>query len=239
MRLKLISCEVFNREMAAASARSPNQIEVEFLPVALHKNGCGVRRRRLQNAIDEAEAGRFQAVLLGYGLCSMEFNGIKARSIPLVVPRSFDCISRFMVPAAALDFLHLNPDRLLHGQTGRNPGLLSDLDSSRGVKAEQSYGFEQLSAQYGEDVAKYFSEEFTHSNSGSRQDVFNVPTGTRLLKSSRFDCLPSDGSPLSQRQLIQYLVDGYWSFEQFLVIPPGWQLLNSFETGITAAECTP
>ena len=36
MRLKLISCEVFYREMCAVLARSPNEVDVEFLSKGLH-----------------------------------------------------------------------------------------------------------------------------------------------------------------------------------------------------------
>jgi len=32
MRLKLISCEIFYREMCAAVSRSPNRVDIEFLP---------------------------------------------------------------------------------------------------------------------------------------------------------------------------------------------------------------
>ena len=40
MQLKLIACEIFYREMCAAVARSPNQVDVEFLPKGLHDIGA-------------------------------------------------------------------------------------------------------------------------------------------------------------------------------------------------------
>jgi hypothetical protein len=58
MRLKLISCEIFYREMCAAVARSPNQVDVEFLPKGLHDSGAVLMLDRLQaalNAVDEAD----------------------------------------------------------------------------------------------------------------------------------------------------------------------------------------
>ncbi len=39
MRLKLIACEIFYRELCAAVARSVNQVDVEFLPKGLHDIG--------------------------------------------------------------------------------------------------------------------------------------------------------------------------------------------------------
>ena len=39
MKLKLISCEVFYREMGFAISRSPHQVDIEFLPKGLHDIG--------------------------------------------------------------------------------------------------------------------------------------------------------------------------------------------------------
>ena len=63
MRLKLISCQVFCREMAAVIARSRNQIDLQILSKGLHNIGCVGMRERLQTAIDEVPAG-YDAILL-------------------------------------------------------------------------------------------------------------------------------------------------------------------------------
>ena len=39
MRLKLIACEIFYRELCAAVARSINQVDIEFVPKGLHDIG--------------------------------------------------------------------------------------------------------------------------------------------------------------------------------------------------------
>ena len=69
MRLKLISCEIFYREMCAAVARSPHRVDLEFLPKGLHDIGSAKMSARLQEAVDTVDAERYQAVLLGYALC--------------------------------------------------------------------------------------------------------------------------------------------------------------------------
>ncbi len=51
MRLKLISCEVLFREMCDAVARSPHQVDVEFLPKGLHDLGSAEMRGQLQAAV--------------------------------------------------------------------------------------------------------------------------------------------------------------------------------------------
>jgi len=53
VRLKLISCEIFYREMCAAVARSPHLVDIEFLPKGLHDIGSagrGLRARSSWNA---------------------------------------------------------------------------------------------------------------------------------------------------------------------------------------------
>lgn len=51
MRLKLISCEIFYREMCAVLARSRNQVDVEFLSEGLHDIGAASMCARLQQAV--------------------------------------------------------------------------------------------------------------------------------------------------------------------------------------------
>jgi len=78
MRLKLISCEIFYREFCAAISRSVNTVEVEFLTKGLHDVGAETMRERLQAAIDGVDSSRYEAVLLGYGLCNNGIAGLTA-----------------------------------------------------------------------------------------------------------------------------------------------------------------
>jgi len=84
MRLKLISCEIFYREMCAVVARSPNCVDIEFLPYGLHTVGTGKMQERLQQAIDQVEPDKYEAILMGYGLCNNGICGLQAGQAPLV-----------------------------------------------------------------------------------------------------------------------------------------------------------
>ncbi len=96
MRLKLIACEIMYRELCAAVARSTNLVNVEFLPKGLHDIGQAGMSSRLAEALFGVDETRYEAVLLGYGLCSNGLVGLTARSIPLVAPRAHDCITLFL-----------------------------------------------------------------------------------------------------------------------------------------------
>ena len=96
MRLKLIACEIMYRELCAAVARSVNLVDVEFLPKGLHDIGQAGMSSRLAEVLAGVDETRYEAILLGYGLCSNGLVGLAARSIPLVVPRAHDCITLFL-----------------------------------------------------------------------------------------------------------------------------------------------
>ena len=56
MRLRLISCEIFFREMCALIARSPHTIDVEFLPK-------GLSEEEVEAAIEAEQKGREAAAV--------------------------------------------------------------------------------------------------------------------------------------------------------------------------------
>src|SRR5512142_2108251 len=91
MRLKLICCEVFYREVCETVAHSPHQVDLEFLPKGLHDIGCVGMQARLQEVIGKVDESMYDQILLGYGLCNNGIVGITARAIPIVVPRAHDC----------------------------------------------------------------------------------------------------------------------------------------------------
>ena len=95
MRLKLISCEIFFREMCTAVARSPHFVDIEFLPKGLHDIGSSKMLARVQEVVDRVQ-DNYDAILLGYGLCNNGLAGLTARNTQVVLPRAHDCITLFL-----------------------------------------------------------------------------------------------------------------------------------------------
>jgi hypothetical protein len=95
MRLKVIACEVLFREVCLCAAHSGNIISVEFLKRGLHDNP-DILRSDVQKRIDETDESIYEGILLGYALCSNGTVGIRARGIPLVIPRAHDCVTLFL-----------------------------------------------------------------------------------------------------------------------------------------------
>ena len=93
MRLRVIACEVLAREVYHAAARAEGVVDVALLTQGLHDLGAERMRARLQEEIDSTDPDRYDAVALGYALCSRGAEGLVARGIPIAVPRAHDCIT--------------------------------------------------------------------------------------------------------------------------------------------------
>ena len=109
MNIKVIACDVLNREISMISSQSEHFVDVTFLPQGLH-NEPDLLRRTLQEQIDLANKGfhlrylektslddfslfDYDFIVLGYGLCSNGIAGLSSARIPLVIPRAHDCIT--------------------------------------------------------------------------------------------------------------------------------------------------
>ena len=245
MRLRLISCEIFFREMCALIARSPHTIDVEFLPKGLHDVGTAEMHARLQAAIDGIDNSSYDAVLLGYGLCNNGIVGLTSRARPLVVPRAHDCITLFMGSASRyMDYFQNHPGVYFETtgwiERGGADGELSQLALGKKLGFLQTY--EEMVARYGEDNARYLQEELGSLTRHYRQLTFIEmgvePDGsfeerTRQVAEVRGWAFEKVHGDLG---LLQRLLDGQWDEKEFLVVPPGFQIVAKYDEGIIAAE---
>ncbi len=244
-KFKLISCEVFYREMCEVIARSPHQIDVEFLPKGLHDIGCVGMCTRLQSAVDAVDTSRYDAILLGYALCNNGIAGLRAPSIPLVVARGHDCMTLFF--GSRERYLRYFSDRpgtyfLTSGwiERGSDAGELNQISIQHTTGMDRTY--EELVQQYGEDNARYIYDQLCDQTKHYRRITFirmgNEPNGSFRLHAERraadhgweFEQVEGDMS------LIRQLVNGQWSDADFLVVPPGWRIAVRYDDGIIIAE---
>jgi hypothetical protein len=103
MRIHIVACRVLTRELSALIAHSSNSVDVTWLAQGLHETP-EVLHRQLVDALEEIyeQVRRWQlkhkpdVIVLGYGLCSKATVGIVAKDIPIVIPRTDDCIALFL-----------------------------------------------------------------------------------------------------------------------------------------------
>ena len=212
MRLKAISCEILYREMCAAVARSPNQVDIEFLPKRLHDLGAAGMLRRLQAALDAVDESRYEAVALGYALCGNGAAGLAARGLPVVLPRAHDCITLFLGSKERyLDYFDNHP-----GVYFKTTGWIERAQDLEQIGADLTSNYSQLTfIEMGVEPDDRFERE-TREEAARRGWAFEKVRG--------------------DLSLIQRLVDARWDAEDFLVVPPGWRVVASYDDSIIAAE---
>ncbi len=108
MRIAFIGCMVMYREVSKMVSELENHVHPFWIEQGLHDTP-EMLKRKLQRTIDEIEEIHehentktkaikrgYDAIVLGYGLCSNSILGLSSKLLPLVVPRCDDCIAIFL-----------------------------------------------------------------------------------------------------------------------------------------------
>ncbi|GAB6166639.1 hypothetical protein JCM19992_26390 [Thermostilla marina] len=241
MRYKLISCEILYREVCAVVARARQIVDIEFMPKGLHDIGSPAMHAELQAAIDRVDREKYGAILLGYALCSNGIVGLRSPHLPMVIPRAHDCITLFLGSKERYaDFFSSNPGVYYKtsGWIERGEGLEQQDPSSIARRMGLLEDFESLAKRYGEENAKYIYEQLGDLTRNYTKLVY-IETGvepddryeihTRRLaeeKGWQYQKLIGDLS------LLQAMVDGDWNESRFLVVPPGGEVVVSYDEKI-------
>jgi len=224
---KLISCDVLTREVCHCIARSPHAINPVFLPKGEHIMP-GTLRALLQDMIDAAgnEAEKYEAILLGYGLCGNAINGLIARDIPLVIPRAHDCTTLFLGSLDAFaEHFGSNPSQCWTsvGYSERGGSIISEESTRDYLGVDTDYRV--MVEQYGEENARYILETMKSSHVPDCLYFLDVPETreasaiARICEAAESDHLPIKRIAGSLR-LIEMLISGEWPDSDFLTVPP-------------------
>ena len=244
MRYRLISCRVLEREMAAAIARSPNDVDIEYLPKGLHDLPSREMRQCLQTTLDGTGEEQYDAVLFGYGLCNNGLDGLTAGKQPIVVPRAHDCITLFLGSKERyLDYFQQNPGTyfLTSGwiEHGEVTGELRQLTIQHAAGMDKR--LEELVAHYGEDNARFLYDTLCAADRHYGQYTF-IEMGVE--PDNRFEQIARERAATrgwtykriqGSMSLLQRLVDGDWTQGAFLVVAPGWRVKADYSEGIITA----
>lgn len=245
MHLHAIACRVFGRELSAVVSRSPNSVEISWLPQGLHDTPQ-LLRSEIARCIEAAgrtdgplaSKHRPDAILLCYGLCSNGVTDLCAGEIPLIVPRTDDCIALFLGSQER----YLSLFSAYPGTYWLNNGWIETAFIPSADMLEQRHQW--YIEQYGEDNAAYLVEQDMLWTKQYRHcgyitsSVYDTPAYREIAREVaaqldwRYEEFDGD------IRLIRRLVDGPWDDESFLYCPPHHRIEATYDADkIRAVPC--
>ena len=246
MRLKLIACKALFRELSYVSALTDNMIDITWMrqgyhtePELLHKllqeeidaieEGTDPHSYRIRARKGEEDPKDFDAILLGYGLCSNAVAGIRARKHRLVIPRAHDCITLFL------------------GSKERYASCFKEIPGcywytaswieNGGVPGKERYErmkerYEEMG--YDEETVEYLIEALDGLKNYHNAAFVRMPFGDNDRYSAQTkesaEYLGWDYHELTgDLNLLERFVAGDWNEEDFLILKPGETAVQSVD----------
>jgi len=240
-KYKVIACKVLSKELYTIASKSKNQIDILWLQQALHDTPDKLRRL-INEAIEkvEHEDEKYDAILLGYGLCSKGTLGVKALKTPLVVPRAHDCITMLLGSKERYRELFDSRDGGIYWYSC---GWIDNALQPGKERYEKTY--QDYVDKFGEDNAKYLME--------MEQNWMQEYTCATYIRWKEFD----DGR---NKEYIEYtqecarylewayeevwgssdlltdLLEGRWDNEKFLFVAPGQKIFATNDKYIVGVK---
>ncbi|MBI5578133.1 MAG: DUF1638 domain-containing protein [Deltaproteobacteria bacterium] len=228
-RVYIVACGVLARDIEGIAKKLPLTIGTHYLPAGLHERPNKLRRK-LQAAIDRvSRTGEWDRLVIGYGVCGCGTVDIRARGIPLAIPRVHDCIALF-----------LGGDDRYQEQFKKYPGtyyishgwyeaksLSQAADRRHAWMGDTKVYFDELVQRYG---LRHAEATFSFLNSwrSNYQRAAFIDTGVgthtaaetyaeQLADQNRWRFEKIQGST----RLLQRLLSETETTEEILVVPPG------------------
>ncbi len=239
LRLRVIACNVFWRELCWCAARSPNLLDIEFTELGEHAQPQCLRDQLQERiAVAEKTGKNYDAILLAFGLCGNATVGLRAMQTPLILPRAHDCATLLLGSRAAFkDNFADNPSRGFSssGYLERGDYFLSSDESGTRVHAGDVYA--TYVEQYGEENARYLMDTLhaAHADGDDGRALFIETAETRSAAAlERFrEKAGAAGRTVQVLQgnlrLIRMLLDGEWTDEEFLTVQAGQAIAGIYD----------
>jgi hypothetical protein len=243
MRLRVIACNVLFRELSYTAAYSPHTIDAVYLDRRFHENPDDIRRE-VQAAIDLAEEERYDydAIVLGYGLCSNGLAGIQARKTPLIIPRAHDCITLLLGSHRRyMQFAQEAPGTYYYtpGWCERE-GARKERTSVQG-EAARAVIHQEYVEKYGAENAEYLMETLHTWYKNYTRAVYiqmglvRFPETEEQARKVASDYGWAYEETDGDMRLLRSLTGGDWPEQEFLLVPPGYRTEGAYDDNVLRA----
>jgi len=232
----LIACHVLWRELNFLTAQSSSVIYPVYLEQGLHQEPDRLRRE-VQKEIDRLD-GSYDAILIGYGLCSNGICGLKAEKSRLVALRAHDCITLLLGSRERYQaYFDANPGTYWYStgwiETTPMPG------ADRIALLRRQYA-----DQYDEDAAEFLIEEELNWMKRYRQACF-INQAELSLPAEPYRCYTQKCAGecgwlfhelAGDLQLLRDFLNGSWDNGRFLIVEPGQIIAPSYDSSVLTAQ---
>jgi len=233
-RYKLLTCAVLYRECYFCASKSDNFIDVSIIEQGLHDVGTEKMAARLQQEIDKFDTEKYEAILLGYGLCNNGIVGLTSK-LPLVIPRAHDCITLLLGSKEKyLNYFQVNSGTFYQsaGWIEQAKDNLSNPESTTTLMGLKQY--EEYVEEYGVENAKYIIESlggglnhydkiaYIDTKIGNQPKLKEHAKQNALTNNWKYEELEGNAN------LLLKMMNGEWDEDEFLVIKPGQTIKPSY-----------
>jgi len=240
MRIHIIACRIFNRELSYLAAKSENQVDITWVGRGLHNTPDALRRRLcdlVDGIYDQLASGELEHrpdyIALGYGLCSNGVVGVKCRDIPIVVPRTDDCIALFMGSQKR----YLKEFTEVEGAYWLNSDWLEQSINFFDGETIRRRRWQEYAEKFGEDNADYLME--IESSWVNNYSTLGYIHSCVYDSSANHERAKQEASEKNWRfrevdddlRMLRMMVDGTWNEEEFLILKPGERIAPDY-TGL-------
>lgn len=239
----MIVCEILFREVCACAAICNSIIDVEFIEKGLHDIGAAKMSSRLQSRIDLVDTAKYDAILLGYGLCNNGTAGLHS-TLPIVIPRMHECISLLLGSKDRYKaYFFDNPGTFFKSsgwiERDVNPGNRQDsVTSQLGLKGS----YEEYAELYGEENAEFLQamlgnwlgnyRKVAYINDGVGNADADRNIAREYARNNHWEYEEIEGST----RLVLKLLNGEWNEAEFLIVPLGNAIVPSDDDAVIRVE---
>ena len=243
MKLKVVACEVVFRHVCYAAAQSRHIVDTAFIARDLH-NYPDELRTAVQTEIDKG--GEYDAIVLGYGLCSNGAAYVYARDVPVVLPRVHDCVSLFLGSKQRYDAAFAGDPGTYYYSLGwiERAGAKVERTTAES-QADYDRIYSEYCEKYGEESAGYLMEtlhtwwkNYTRAGfiSTGLPGIEEIEAEARARSAGvgaeygwEFEDIPGDAG------FFQRMLEETWPADEYVVARPGEQIVPVYDDRVVAA----